>query len=179
MATAPDSFAVLFETTAGDYVVDVTRAWAPQGADRFYNLVRIGFYNDVAYFRVIDGFMAQTGVSGDPQINAVWSRAAIPDDPVAETNARGRVTFATAGPNTRTTQIFFNYGNNAGLDGQGFAPFGQVRDMTTLEAIYGGYGEGAPQGMGPNQGRLQAEGNAYLRADFPLLDYIQRASLTE
>ncbi|MGK0360947.1 MAG: peptidyl-prolyl cis-trans isomerase A (cyclophilin A) [Bradymonadia bacterium] len=177
--TAPDTFAVRFETTAGDYVVDVTRAWAPRGADRFYTLVRIGFYNDVAYFRVLDGFMAQTGLNGDPAVTEVWNRKAIEDDPVAETNSRGRLTFATAGPNTRTTQVFFNFGANGFLDDQGFAPFGEVRDMTTLDALYNGYGEGAPNGMGPDQGRIQTEGNVYLRGSFPELDYIVRASITE
>lgn len=178
-AEAPATFAVRFKTTAGDFEVDVTRSWAPQGADRFYNLVRIGYYDDVAFFRVLDGFMAQTGINGDPAVNAAWSQARISDDPVAESNTPGRVTFATAGPNTRTTQIFFNFGDNAFLDGQGFAPFGMVRDMTTLNAVYAGYGEGAPQGNGPDQGRIQAEGNAYLRADFPELDYIERATIIE
>lgn len=177
--TAPDIFAVRFETTAGDYIVDVTRSWAPRGADRFYNLVRIGFYNDVAYFRVLDGFMAQTGLNGDPAVTAVWNRTQIQDDPVIETNSRGRLTFATAGPGTRTTQIFFNFADNGFLDNQGFAPFGQVRDMTTLDALYNGYGEGAPQGMGPDQGRIQSEGNTYLRGFFPELDYIIRARITE
>jgi peptidyl-prolyl cis-trans isomerase A (cyclophilin A) len=176
---APDTFIVLFETTAGDFEVDVTRDWAPLGADRFYNLVRIGYYDDVAFFRVLTGFMAQTGINGDPAVNAVWSQAQISDDPVTQSNIPGRVTFATAGPNTRTTQIFFNFGNNDFLDGQGFAPFGMVRDMTTLNAVYADYGEGAPQGNGPNQGRIQQEGNAYLRRDFPELDYIVEASIVE
>lgn len=173
--TAPETFAVRFTLTTGEVVVDFTRAWAPQGVDRIYNLVRIGYFDDTAFFRVLPGFIAQVGIHGNPATNAVWSRAAIADDPVVESNTRGRVTFATAGPNTRTTQIFINFGNNAGLDGQGFAPLGQVRDLAPLEALYAGYGEGAPQGAGPSQARIQAEGNVYLRAEFPELDYIVRA----
>ena len=173
--TAPETFSVRFTLTTGEAVVDFTRAWAPQGVDRIYNLVRIGYFDDTAFFRVLPGFIAQGGIHGNPATNAVWSRAAIADDPVRESNTRGRVTFATAGPNTRTTQIFINFGNNAGLDGQGFAPLGQVRDLAPFEALYAGYGEGAPQGAGPSQARIQAEGNAYLRAEFPELDYIVRA----
>lgn len=173
--TAPETFAVRFTLTTGEAVVDFTRAWAPQGVDRIYNLVRIGYFDDTAFFRVLPGFIAQNGIHGDPAVNAVWSRAAIADDPVVESNTRGRITFATAGPNTRTTQIFINFGNNAGLDGQGFAPLGQARDLAPFEALYAGYGEGAPQGAGPSQARIQAEGNAYLRAGFPELDYIVRA----
>jgi len=174
-ATAPATFTVRFETTAGEVLVDFTRAWAPEGVDRIYTLVRIGYFDDTAFFRVLPGFIAQVGIHGDPAVNAVWSRAAIPDDPVTQSNARGTVTFATAGPNTRTTQIFFNYGNNAGLDGQGFAPLGRVQDLAALEALYADYGEGPPQGAGPEQQRIQTEGNTYLRARFPELDYITRA----
>lgn len=172
---APEAFAVLFETTAGDFVVDVTRSWAPLGADRFYNLTRIGYYDGCAFFRVLEGFVAQTGISGDPAVSAAWVNARIADDPVLDSNMRGTVTFATAGPNTRTTQIFFNFRDNAALDGQGFAPFGEVRDMAALEALYADYGEGAPQGAGPDQQRIYGEGNAYLEASFPELDYIIRA----
>lgn len=174
---APDEFAVKLETTKGDVIIDVTRAWAPQGADRFYNLVKAGFYDDVAFFRVISGFMAQVGISGRPKVNAIWREARIQDDPVKESNTPGMVTFATAGPNTRTTQFFINYGNNTRLDGMGFAPFGKVRDMAPVEALYSGYGEGAPRGRGPAQGRLQAEGNAYLKAEFDKLDYIKKATI--
>lgn len=174
---APETFTVDFQTSAGDFAVQVTRAWAPRGADRFYNLVLVGYYTDVAFFRVIDGFMAQTGISGDPQISQAWRQATIADDPNAQSNTRGRVTFATAGPDTRTTQIFFNYGDNSFLDDQGFAPFGEVVEMQPVDALYSGYGEGAPQGQGPEQGRIQREGNAYLQADFPLLDYILSAQV--
>ena len=177
--TAPATFRVRFTLTTGEAEAQFTRAWAPQGVDRFYNLVRIGYFDDTAFFRVLPGFIAQLGIHGDPAVNAVWSRAAIADDPVVESNTRGRITFATAGPNTRTTQIFINFGNNAGLDGQGFAPLGEVADLAAFEALYAGYGEGAPQGNGPSQARIQAEGNAYLRAEFPLLDYVVRAELVE
>ena len=175
--TAPDTYAVKFETTAGDVIIDVTRAWAPNGADRFYNLVNAGFYDDVAFFRVISGFMAQVGISGNPKLSGIWRKASIQDDPVKESNTRGMVTFATAGPNTRTTQIFINFGNNARLDGMGFAPFGKVRDMATVDKLHAGYGEGAPRGRGPSQGRIQSEGNTYLRADFDKLDYIKKATI--
>ena len=123
---APARFRVRFETTKGPFVVEVTRAWAPRGADRFYNLVRAGYYDDVAFFRVIEGFMVQFGINGDPRVNAAWQAARIPDDPVTQSNRRGMVTYAMAGPDTRTTQLFINFRDNKGLDGQGFAPFGGV-----------------------------------------------------
>ncbi len=175
---APETFAIKFATTKGDFYVDVTRAWAPKGADRIYNLVKAGYYNDVAFFRVISGFMAQVGISGDPSVNAVWRVARIEDDPSAgQSNSRGMVSFATAGPNTRTTQFFINFVNNSNLDRSGFVPFGKVRDMTVVDALYAGYGEGAPRGKGPSQGRLQAEGNSYLKQEFPQLDYIKSATI--
>jgi len=161
-------------------VIEVTRSWAPRGADRFYNLVRAGYFDDVAFFRVIQGFMVQFGINGDPRVNAVWQQARIPDDPVTQSNRRGAITFATAGPGTRTTQVFINFKDNAGLDGQGFAPFGRVTEgMAVVDQLYSGYGEGAPQGMGPEQGRAQAEGNAYLRGSFPKLDSIKTARVVE
>jgi peptidyl-prolyl cis-trans isomerase A (cyclophilin A) len=176
---APEKYAVKLTTTKGDMIIDVTRAWSPNGADRFYNLVKIGFFEDIAMFRVIAGFMAQMGISGDPKVAKAWREAAIKDDPVKESNKPGYVTFATSGPNTRTTQFFINFGNNGRLDGMGFSPFGKLRDMTTLNKIYSGYGEGAPRGRGPSQGRLQAEGNAYLKREFPELDYIKNATIIE
>jgi len=179
-ATAPDTFRVRFETTKGAFVVEAVRAWAPNGVDRFYNLVRNGYYNDVAFFRVIENFMAQFGIHGDPAVNAVWRNARIPDDPVVESNRRGYVSFAMAGPNTRTTQLFINFRDNRQLDGMGFAPIGRVVEgMDVVDAIYSGYGEGAPNGQGPAQPMIQTQGNEYLRKNFPNLDYIQRATIIE
>src|SRR5690606_4975989 len=179
-ATAPDTFRVRFETTKGAFVVEAVRAWAPNGVDRFYNLVRNGYYDDVAFFRVLENLVAQFGINGDPAVNAVWRAARIPDDPVVESNRRGYVTFAMAGPNTRTTQLFINLRDNRQLDGMGFAPIGRVVEgMEVVDALYSGYGEGAPNGQGPNQGQIQTQGNAYLRQNFPNLDYIQRATLVE
>ena len=177
---APAAYKAKFDTSKGTFVIEVHRAWAPNGADRFYNLVKSGYYNDVRFFRVIKGFMVQFGISGNPDLNAVWREARIPDDDVNESNQRGYVSFATGGPNTRTTQVFINFGNNHGLDGQGFSPFGQVvSGMNVVDALYGGYGEGAPRGSGPDQGRLQGRGNAYLNADFPKLDYIKKATIEQ
>jgi peptidyl-prolyl cis-trans isomerase A (cyclophilin A) len=175
---APATYKAQFDTSKGAFVVEVHRDWAPNGADRFYNLVKNGFFDDARFFRVISGFMVQFGVNGDPKVSAPWRQARIKDDPVTQTNAPGMVTFATAGPNTRTTQVFINFGNNAMLDHQGFAPFGKVvSGMNVVEALYAGYGEGAPGGRGPEQGRIQQEGNAYLTKDFPQLDYIKKATI--
>lgn len=178
-AQAPATYKVKFQTSKGDFVVEVTRAWAPNGADRFYNLVKNGYYDGARFFRVIKDFMVQFGINGDPAVNAVWQEASIPDDPVLQSNKRGMVTFATRGPNSRTTQVFINYADrNASLDGQGFAPFGMVVEgMEVVDALYADYGEGAPQGMGPDQGRSQSEGNAYLTKSFPNLDYTKKASI--
>jgi peptidyl-prolyl cis-trans isomerase A (cyclophilin A) len=174
---APDVYRAKFATSKGDFVVEVTRAWAPNGADRFFNLVSNGYFNDCRFFRVIAGFMVQFGINGDPALNTVWRDANFPDDPVQQSNKRGFVTFATRGPNTRTTQIFINYADrNAGLDGQGFAPFGKVVEgMEVVDKLFSGYGEGAPQGHGPDQMKAQTEGNAYLGKDFPNLDYVKTA----
>lgn len=175
---APAMFRARFETTAGDFVIEVRRDWAPLGADRFYNLVKSGYYDGVRFFRVISGFMAQFGIHGDPRVSAAWRERRIPDDPVRESNARGTMSFATAGPNTRTTQLFINYGNNSGLDGMGFAPFGRVVEgMEVVDRLFAAYGEGAPHGRGPDQGRIQAEGNAYLEREFPKLDSVTRATI--
>ncbi len=177
-AKAPETFKAKFETTKGSFTVEVTRALAPNGADRFFNLVQSGYFTDLAFFRVIPGFMCQFGIHGDPKVSAAWRSAKISDDPVKASNVRGAVTFATAGPNTRTTQLFINFGDNARLDGMGFSPFGKVSEgMDVVDKINGEYGEGAPQGRGPAQGRVQAEGNAYLKKDFPNLDYIKSASI--
>jgi peptidyl-prolyl cis-trans isomerase A (cyclophilin A) len=175
---APATYKVKFDTSKGSFVVEVHRDWAPNGADRFYNLVKNGFYNDARFFRVISGFMVQFGINGNPQISKVWRDANIKDDPVKASNKRGMITFATAGPDTRTTQVFVNFGDNAGLDDQGFAPFGQViSGMEVVDALYAEYGEGAPQGGGPDQGLVQSQGNAYLKKDFPKLDYIKTARI--
>ena len=177
-ATAPDTFKAEFVTTKGNFTVEVDRALSPNGADRFYNLVRSGFFSDVAFFRVIPGFMCQFGIHGDPAVAAKWRDANIPDDAVQGSNTRGAITFATAGPGTRTTQLFINFGDNVGLDGQGFSPFGKVTDgMDVVDKINSEYGEGAPNGRGPDQGRIQNEGNSYLKKDFPDLDYIKSASV--
>ncbi len=175
---APATYKVKFDTSKGTFVVEVHRDWAPNGADRFYNLVKNGYYNDTRFFRVISDFMVQFGINGDPKLNRVWRDANIKDDPVKASNKRGMITFATAGPDTRTTQVFINFGNNAGLDDQGFAPFGQViSGMEVVDSLYAGYGEGAPRGDGPDQGLIQSQGNAYLNKDFPKLDYIKTATV--
>jgi peptidyl-prolyl cis-trans isomerase A (cyclophilin A) len=177
-AKAPDTFKVKFDTTKGQFTVEVTRSLAPNGADRFYNLVHSGYFTDVAFFRVIPGFMCQFGIHGDPKVAAAWREANLSDDPVKTSNSRGAITFATAGPNTRTTQLFINYGDNNRLDSMGFAPFGKVtQGMDVVDKLYGEYGEGFPQGRGPDQGRVQREGNAYLKKDFSKLDYIKSATI--
>ena len=178
-AQAPDSYRARFETSAGDFVVEVQRELAPLGADRFYNLVNNGYYDGVRFFRVIDGFMAQFGMHGDPLVTAQWRAAPIEDDPVVGSNTRGTITFAmTNQPNSRTTQVFINFGDNSNLDGMGFAPFGEVVEgMEVVDALYSGYGEGAPRGSGPDQGQIQGRGNDYLESDFPELDYVISATI--
>ena len=175
---APETFKAQFDTTKGKFIIEVTRSLSPNGADRFYNLVRSGYFKDIAFFRVVPGFMCQFGIHGDPNVSAKWRAAAIADDPVKGSNTRGTITFATAGPNTRTTQLFINFGNNINLDGMGFSPFGKVTEgMDVVGKINGEYGDGPPHGLGPVQGRVQAEGNAYLKKDFPNLDYIKSATI--
>jgi peptidyl-prolyl cis-trans isomerase A (cyclophilin A) len=165
---------VRLDTSAGPVVIEVHRDWAPLGADRFYNLVKYGFYDDVRFFRVIAGFMAQGGMNGDPAIQKLWGRNTINDDPVKQSNKRGYVTFAkTAAPNSRSTQIFINYGDNSSLDAQGFAPFGQV--VSGMEAVdkFETYGRNNV----PDQGMITAEGNAYLQKDYPKLTVIKKATI--
>jgi peptidyl-prolyl cis-trans isomerase A (cyclophilin A) len=176
---APARFKASFDTSQGTFVVDVHRDWAPLGADRFYNLVKSGYFDDVRFFRVIPGFMAQFGIHGNPGVSSAWTSARIQDDPVKQSNKRGFVVFATAGPNTRTTQLFINFGDNGNsLDKQGFAPFGEVTTgMSVVDKLYSGYGEGQPQGGGPSQGALTSGGNAYLAKSFPKLDYIKTATI--
>ncbi len=173
---APDTFDVRFSTTRGPFVVRVVRAWAPRGADRLFYLANNGFYDGTRFFRVLRGFAAQFGAPGDPRVNKVWESRTIADDPVHRANVRGFVSFATAGPNTRTTQLFVNLTNNQRLDRLGFAPLGRVvLGMETVDSLYAGYGEGAPAGRGPDQDRIAAEGNTYLAAAFPKLDVIDSA----
>jgi len=175
---APATYKAKFDTSKGVFVIEVTRAWAPQGADRFYNLVKNGFFDNTRFFRVIPNFMVQFGISGDPALNTKWRVARIPDDRPAQSNTRGMVTFATSGPNARTTQVFINFKNNSRLDALGFAPFGKVvSGMNVVDALNGEYGEGAPDGRGPDQMRLQTEGNAYLAKDFPRMDFIKKATI--
>jgi len=175
---APATYKARFDTTKGVFVIEVTRAWAPKGADRFYNLVKNGFYDNVRFFRVISSFMVQFGINGDPAIMTRWRGAQISDDPVTQSNKRGMITFAMAGPNTRTSQVFINFNDNSQLDQSGFAPFGRVvSGMNVVDSINAEYGEGAPRGRGPDQSRIQNEGNAYLMKDFPRLDYIKKATI--
>ena len=175
---APASYKVKFDTSKGVFVLQVTRAWAPNGADRFYNLAKSGFYDNARFFRVISGFMVQFGINGDPAVMAKWRDAPIKDDPVVQSNKRGFITFAMAGPNTRTSQVFINFADNSRLDQSGFASFGQVvSGMNVVDALNAEYGEGAPNGRGPDQGRLQREGNAYLSKDFPRMDFVKKATI--
>jgi peptidyl-prolyl cis-trans isomerase A (cyclophilin A) len=175
---APAVFDAKFVTSKGEFVVEVTRAWSPRGADRFYNLVKYHFFDDAAFFRVIQGFVAQFGISARPDVSRTWENAKITDDPVTQTNTRGTLTYATAGPNTRTTQIFINLGENAQLDGMGFSPFGKViSGMEVVDKLYADYGDGPPDGHGPDQDRIQREGKSYLEKGFPMLDAIKTAMI--
>jgi len=176
--TAPDVFRARFDTSAGEFVIKVTRAWAPNGADRFYNLVKNGFYDEARFFRAVPNFMVQFGLHANPTITKVWQGARIPPDKVTQSNKKGFITFAMgATPDTRTTQVFINLVANERLDGMGFAPFGRVRELDVAQQLFSGYGEGAPMGSGPMQQRIQREGNTYLKAEFPKLDYIERATI--
>jgi peptidyl-prolyl cis-trans isomerase A (cyclophilin A) len=172
--TAPDKFNVTMETTKGDVVIAVDRSLAPIGADRFYNLVKNGFYDDCRFFRVVPNFVVQFGLNGSPDVNKAWQTARIQDEPVKETNARGTLTFAKANqPNTRTTQIFINLVDNARLDDMGFSAFGRVvSGMEFVDAIFAGYGGN------PRQDLIVSQGNAYLESEFPKLDFIKKAVIT-
>jgi len=176
--TAPPRFRVRLETSAGDVVIDVHRDWAPLGADRFYNLVKGGFYDDTRVYRVVEGFMAQFGLNDNPYVNQVWKSEYLVDDPVVESNTRGRVAFAKGGVHTRTTEVFVSFKDNASLDDNGFAPFGEVVEgMDVVDAFHAGYGDGPPRGDGPYQAMASARGNEYLDADFPDLTRIVRATI--
>lgn len=174
-ARAPETFEATFDTTKGTFVVQVTRAWAPIGADRFYNLVKHGFFNGAPFFRVVPGFVVQFGLTGDKNVNHAWENASIKDDPVKQNNVPGTLVFAaTSQPNSRSTQLFINLGNNSGsLDPQGFAPFGKIiSGMDVVQNIYSGYGEQ------PDQGRITDDGSAYFLKAFPRMDLIKTATVT-
>ncbi len=172
---APADYRAAFDTSVGTFVIAVHRAWAPKGADRFYNLVKYGFYDGCRFFRVMPNFMVQFGLNGDTSVQAPWSKANITDDPVKQSNRRGTISFATAGPNSRTTQVFINFRNNAGLDAQGFSPFGEVvSGMEVVDKINGEYGEKSNE-----QELIKRRGNAYLTQSFPRLDYIKTARIAQ
>ena len=170
---APNVFKARFDTSAGVFVVEVHADWAPRGADRFYNLVKNGYYDGCRFFRVVPGFVVQFGINGDPAIQRNWTNATIPDDKVTQGNTRGFVTFAKSSePNSRTTQLFINFADNSRLNRQAFAPFGRVTmGMEVVDKIYNGYGEK------PDQDRIEKEGNTYLTKNFPKLDYIKKATI--
>lgn len=175
---APERFLVTLETSAGTILVEVERALAPRGADRFHHLVSLGYYDGAKFYRAVAGFMVQFGLHADPKVSAAWKNQRIQDDPVRAKNLPGTVSFATSGPNARSTQVFINLGDNRRLDAMGFAPFGKVQELEPVKRLYTGYGDGPPGGQGPQQGRIHREGNAYLEAEFPRLDAIRSARVT-
>ena len=176
-ATAPAVYQARFTTTQGDFVIEVHRDWAPHGADRFYNLVRAGFYDNARFFRVVPKYI-QWGLPPDPAVTDAWRQTGIVDEPVRQSNLKSFVSFAAAGPNSRTTQVFINRIDNANLDRLGFAPFGQVTSgFEVLAKLSDAYGEGAPRGQGPEQSKIRTEGERYLARDFPQLDRILRARI--
>jgi len=179
LTRAPEAFRARFETSKGPFVIEVYRAWAPLGADRFYNLVRAGFYDDSRFFRVVPDFIAQFGIPGDPAVTRIWNDRTFPDDPERERNLRGTLAFAMKGPNDRRTQLYINLRDNARNDGQGFAMIGRVIEgMAVVDSLYAGYGEASGGGMrAGRQQRLLDEGNAYLDRAFPKLDRIIRATI--
>jgi peptidyl-prolyl cis-trans isomerase A (cyclophilin A) len=175
---APDVYKVKFETSKGDFVVQVNKEWAPIGAERFFQLVQSGFYDKARFFRVVPTYMVQFGINADPKVSMLWQSLVIPDDPVKQSNTRGKITFAARGQNTRTTQVFINYVDNARLDKLGFSPFGEVvSGMEVVDSLYSGYGELPPKGHGPRSELLQTQGNEYLEQNFPRLDYIKKATI--
>jgi peptidyl-prolyl cis-trans isomerase A (cyclophilin A) len=173
-AKAPDTFKARFETTKGTIVIEVHREWSPHGADRFYNLVKNGYYDGVKFFRVVPNLYVQWGIHGDPEIATKWFRATIPDEPVKQSNTRGFISYAKGGPNTRSVQVFINLGDNSRLDELGFAPFAQVTEgMDVVDKLHNGYGDGLTK----LQGRIVEEGNAFLEKTYPLLDAIKKATI--
>ncbi len=173
----PDVFQAVFETSKGKVVIEVHRDWAPIGVDHFFSLLQTGFYDGNRFFRVTHSYV-QFGINGDPKTNALWSTASLPDDPVKQSNVKGTLTFAHLGANSRTTQLFFNMKNNKDLDKQSFAPIGKViTGMDIVESLYSAYGDMVPRGMGPDPSKIEVQGNAYLEAKFPRLDYIKKATI--
>lgn len=177
---SPETFKIKFETSKGDFIMEVYRDWSPYGADRLYYLVKHGFYDNVRFFRVIEGFMAQFGYHGNPDVAKVWSDMTFPDDPVKESNLRGYVSFAkSSAPNSRSTNLFINYVDNTHLDQMGFSPIGRVIEgMEVVDQLYSGYGDSSSSGgRGPEQMRIKTEGNEYLKRNFPKLDYMKKARI--
>jgi cyclophilin family peptidyl-prolyl cis-trans isomerase len=173
----PDVFQAVFDTSRGKVAIEVHRDWAPVGVDHFYSLIRTGFYDGVRFFRVTRNYV-QFGISGDPSTNGLWSTARLPDDKVKQSNVKGTLTFAHLGANSRTTQLFFNMNDNKDLDKQGFAPLGKVIEgMDVVERLYSAYGDMAPRGQGPDPSKIEVQGNTYLDAKFPRLDYIKKATI--
>jgi peptidyl-prolyl cis-trans isomerase A (cyclophilin A) len=180
MEPSPPQYKVKLDTTKGDVVILVHRDWSPLGADHFYELVKMGYYDHNGFFRVIKGFVVQFGMNGDPKVNKSWSEITIKDDPPKVSNKTGSVTFAKlAEANSRTTQVFINIGDNsATLDSQGFTPFGEViQGLDVIMNVYSGYGDAPPAGEGPNQAAIADIGNAYLEEHFPRLDAIKKATI--
>jgi peptidyl-prolyl cis-trans isomerase A (cyclophilin A) len=176
----PGVYKVRFETTKGNFVVEVHKEWAPKGAERFWKLLNMRFFNDTRFFRVRPNFIVQFGLSGDPQTNSLLNAMPIEDDPVKQKNQKGMISFAQAGKNTRRTQVFINMKDNRSLDTDGFAPFGKiVEGMETVEHLYAGYGEWSPPGSGPSAARIQTQGNDYLDSQFPRLDKIKKAVILD
>jgi peptidyl-prolyl cis-trans isomerase A (cyclophilin A) len=175
---APEVFRVRLDTSKGEVILQVTRAWAPRGADHFHYLVRSGYYDGARFFRALRNFVVQFGINGDPSVSRLWKDMYLPDDPVTQSNRRGTITYAMRGPNSRSTQVFINLADNRRLDKDGFAPFGEVvAGMDAVDRFYISYGEGPPRGSGPSQDRIYTEGNAYLERYFPRLDYINKAAI--
>jgi peptidyl-prolyl cis-trans isomerase A (cyclophilin A) len=174
----PDVFRVNLDTSKGAVVLEITRAWAPSGADHFYQLVRNGYYDGDRFYRVVPRFVVQFGINGDAQVSQLWSSLRIPDDPVKQKNRKGTMTFASSGPGARTTQVFVNMRDNVSLDRQGFAPIGRVAEgIEVLERLCGGYGDMPPRGSGPDGVEIERQGNTYLENHFPRLDYIKKATV--
>ena len=172
----PEVFRVSFETSQGDFIVELNRAWSPHGADRFHELVRMRYFDEARFFRVLKGFIAQFGVHRDFDVHATWRKMFIVDDPPKEKNLRGTLAFAKSGPNTRATEVFINLADNAALDDQGFVPFGKiVQGIEVIDKIYSGYGEMRPEGKDIDGNRVEEETNEYLVQRFPKMDYIVRA----